>query len=65
MKRGTGSATELLDRLQADPAFAKVDFARIASDGAKAFVGRSPEQVAEFLAEHVDPIRKHMQVCWG
>jgi adenylosuccinate lyase len=56
VKAGTGSATELFDRLKADPAFAKVDF-----DGTldpRQFVGRSPEQVAEFVAEHIEPVRK-------
>jgi adenylosuccinate lyase len=58
VKAGTGSTAELLDKLKLDPAFTGVDFGRFASQTAKDFVGRSPEQVAEFLAEHVDPIRK-------
>jgi adenylosuccinate lyase len=56
VKAGTGSATELFERLKADPAFAKVDFA-MAIDPRR-FVGRAPEQVAEFIAEHVEPVRK-------
>ena len=56
VKAGTGPATELFDRLKADPAFAKVDFN--AARDPRRFVGRSPEQVAEFLADHVEPIRK-------
>ena len=45
----------LLDRLRADPAFAGVDIASV-SDPAR-FVGRAPEQVDEFLADVVEPIR--------
>ena len=47
---------DLLIRLKNDPAFASVkdDFDPIV-DPAK-FVGRAPEQVADFLAEVVNPI---------
>ena len=58
MKTGTGSTAELLDRLKADPAFGRVDFAKFAAQKPADFVGRSPEQVAEFLADHVEPVRK-------
>jgi adenylosuccinate lyase len=53
------SANDLLDRLQADPSFAGVDFAtnRLPSS----FVGRAPEQVVEFLREAIDPIRQRCQ----
>jgi adenylosuccinate lyase len=47
---------DLLDRLRADPLFAKVDFSR-ALDPTR-FVGRAPEQVDEFLAQEVAPIRE-------
>ena len=50
-----GQPNDLLDRLQNDPAFAKVDLA--AQTDARQFVGRAPEQVDEFLAEFVAPIR--------
>jgi adenylosuccinate lyase len=56
VKAGTGTATELFDRLKADPAFAKVDIA--AAIDPRKFVGRAPEQVAEFIADHVEPVRK-------
>jgi adenylosuccinate lyase len=58
VKAGTGTTAELLDRLKAEPAFGKVDFAAFAVQGAKEFVGRSPEQVTEFLAETVQAIRE-------
>ena len=51
-----GAKNDLLDRLAADPAFAAVDLKQ-ALDSAR-FVGRAPEQVDEFLAETVTPIRQ-------
>jgi len=55
MVKQQGAPNDLLDRLAADPAFAGVDLAS-ALDPAK-FVGRAPEQVDEFLAEVLEPIR--------
>jgi adenylosuccinate lyase len=54
-----GSANDLIDRLKADKAFAKVDLA--AALDAHKFVGRAPEQVDEFLSETVEPIRQRYQ----
>jgi adenylosuccinate lyase len=51
-----GLTNDLLERLAADSAFGKVDFASILNP--KQFVGRAPEQVDEFLAEVVEPIRR-------
>ena len=51
-----GRDNDLLDRLMADPAFAAVDFAT-ALDSSQ-FVGRAPQQVDEFLAEIVEPLRR-------
>jgi adenylosuccinate lyase len=56
---------ELLERLKQDPAFAKVDFVAIAGEGPNAFIGRSPEQVDEFLTEYVEPIRKRYASVLG
>jgi adenylosuccinate lyase len=50
-----GLANDLILRLQNDPAFAKVDIA--AALNPRHFVGRAPEQVDEFLAAVVEPIR--------
>ena len=50
-----GGPNDLLERLAADPAFAKVDLA--AAVEPSQFVGRAPQQVDEFLAEVVAPIR--------
>ena len=55
VKEGIGSPAELFDLLHADPAFAGVDFGAVLDP--RQFVGRSPEQVVEYLAEHVEPIR--------
>jgi adenylosuccinate lyase len=50
-----GKPNDLLDRLKADDAFAGIDMDGILDP--MAFVGRAPQQVDEFLAIEVDPIR--------
>jgi adenylosuccinate lyase len=50
-----GGTNDLIERLSADPAFAGVDLAAALDPGQS--VGRAPEQVDEFLAEVVAPIR--------
>ncbi len=54
--KSEGRPNDLLERLAADPMFAGVDIGA-ETDPAK-FVGRAPEQVDEFLAEVVAPIRE-------
>jgi adenylosuccinate lyase len=49
-----GQSNDLLQRLQADPAFQAVDFQELLD--ARHFVGRAAEQVDEFLAEIVQPL---------
>lgn len=56
IKDGVGVSTELFDRLKAEPAFAGVNFE--ATTDARLFVGRSPEQVTEFVEMEVEPIRR-------
>ena len=51
-----GQPNDLLTRLAGDPAFAAVDVHSLLR--LEDFVGRAPEQVAEFNAEWVEPIRK-------
>ena len=51
-----GKENDLLDRLKNDPSFSKVDFKKVMSP--KAYIGRSPEQVNEFIAEIVVPVRR-------
>jgi len=50
-----GQPNDLISRLAADPAFAKVDIASTLN--AQHFVGRAPQQVDEFLSEILEPIR--------
>jgi adenylosuccinate lyase len=51
-----GGRNDLLERLASDEAFAGIDLA--ATLDASRFVGRAPEQVDEFLAEVVEPVRR-------
>jgi len=53
--KNEGGKNDLIDRLAADPAFAKVDLTCLL-DPAQ-FVGRAPQQVDEFLAEQIEPMR--------
>ncbi len=55
LKAGAGG-NDLLDRLRADPAFAGVAFDRVLDQGN--FIGRAPQQVDEFVAQEVEPIRQ-------
>ncbi|WP_339749471.1 adenylosuccinate lyase [uncultured Rubinisphaera sp.] len=51
-----GLPNDLIERLTRDDAFSKIDLA--ATLDAKRYIGRSPEQVDEFLRDYVQPIRK-------
>jgi len=53
--KNEGGKNDLMDRIAADPAFAKVDLTCVL-DPAQ-FVGRAPQQVDEFIAELIEPIR--------
>jgi adenylosuccinate lyase len=50
-----GQPNDLLDRLAGDSAFAGIDLGAMLDPAH--FVGRAPQQVDEFLAEVVAPIR--------
>jgi adenylosuccinate lyase len=52
------AGNDLLDRLRSDPAFAGVDFAEAVRP--ERFVGRAPEQVDEFIAQEVGPLRARL-----
>ncbi len=54
---------DLLERLRADSAFAAVDFEQVLATGH--FAGRAPEQVDEFLAEEIEPIRRRYRHLLG
>lgn len=51
-----GRANDLIERLQRDEAFAKVDLRKVLE--AKAYTGRAAEQVDAFLRAHVAPLRR-------
>lgn len=54
--KNEGRPNDLIQRLQEDPAFARLDFS--ATMDPSQFVGRAPQQVDEFIAEIVHPIRQ-------
>jgi adenylosuccinate lyase len=56
-----GGANDLLERLQGDSAFAGIDWSSALE--ARKFVGRAPEQVAEFLTDVIEPIRTRYAEC--
>ena len=51
-----GQANDLLDRLAQDEAFAGIDLSALMDP--MQFVGRSPEQVQDFVAEVIQPSRE-------
>jgi len=51
-----GLPNDLIERLSKDDAFAKIDLA--ATLDARRYIGRSPEQVDQFITALVDPIRE-------
>jgi adenylosuccinate lyase len=51
-----GRPNDLIGRLKADMAFAKVDFDKVLDP--KSYIGRAPQQVDEFVRDIVTPIRK-------
>ena len=51
----SGRANDLMERLKGDAAFADIDVDALLEPAA--FVGRAPQQVDEFLAEQIAPIR--------
>jgi len=51
-----GKPNDLLDRLKADDAFAAIDIDALLDPAA--FIGLAPQQVDEFIAKEVAPIRK-------
>jgi len=60
-----GKKNDLIDRLQADPAFAQVNFADVLKS--QNYIGRAPRQVDEFLRNVIAPLkhkyRKFTQVA--
>jgi adenylosuccinate lyase len=58
-----GKPNDLIERLRADAAFAKVDFKTVLNP--KAYTGRAPEQVDEFIDAVVTPIRRKYRKYLG
>lgn len=63
-----GGPNDLMERLAADPAFAGIDRARLSAElDPIRYVGRSREQVADFITEYLDPLvataRQHAGVA--
>jgi len=57
--KNEGGENDLWERLSRDPAFADIDMD--AALEPSAFVGRSPEQVDEFIAEQIEPVRRRYE----
>jgi adenylosuccinate lyase len=55
LKEGAGN-NDLISRLAADPSFPKLDFSALLEP--RHYVGRAPEQVRDFIAGEVEPIRR-------
>ena len=51
-----GRSNDFIDRVKKDPAFARADLDSVLDP--TAFVGRSPQQVDDFLAGYVEPVRR-------
>jgi adenylosuccinate lyase len=58
-----GGRNDLLERLQADPAFGGLNWLEVLDP--HGFVGRAPEQVDEFIAAEIEPIRQRYQTQLG
>jgi adenylosuccinate lyase len=58
-----GQPNDLIERLKADPAFAGVDIDSLLRP--QDFVGRAAEQVDEFLAAEVEPVRRRYSAVLG
>ncbi len=59
--KNEGKPNDLLQRLEGDPAFQGVNI-KAATDP-KQFVGRSPQQVDEFIKDYVTPIRRRYRAA--
>ena len=61
--KNLGKSNDLVGRLKADIAFAKVDFEKILNPDA--YIGRAPQQVDEFIGNVVTPIRRKYRKSLG
>lgn len=63
LKAGEGQPQELLERLKREPVFASVDFDAVLDPSR--YVGRASQQVEEFLAAEIEPIRSRYRKVLG
>jgi len=63
IKSGTFSSRELIVRLQKEPLFTGIDIAKELDP--RRYVGRSPEQVNEFIEQEVKPVRERYAAALG
>lgn len=63
VKDGAGTTAELIETLKQHSSFQAVNFAETMDP--KNYVGRAPQQVDEFLASHVEPIRQRYGKALG
>lgn len=60
-RKHEGTENDLLSRLSEDPSFDNAALQGVVDDlDPQRFVGRAPQQVDTFIAEHVDPIRRRL-----
>ncbi len=58
-----GRRNDLIERLEADPAFSSVDLSRVLDPAA--FIGRAPEQVQTFISQVIEPVRNRYRGVLG
>jgi len=56
-----GKPNDLIDRLQADPAFAGIRWSKVLQ--AKRYIGLAPQQTREFLRKHAQPLLDQMKAA--
>jgi adenylosuccinate lyase len=57
--KNEGGENDLIERLRKDPAFSQVDMNVVLEPSL--YAGRSPQQVDEFIAEQIEPVRRRYE----
>jgi adenylosuccinate lyase len=63
IKSGSMISRDLVERLKSDPMFSAIDLAK--EFDPSRYVGRSPEQVDEFIEQEVRPVRERFASVLG
>ena len=63
LKEGTATSRDLIERLRSEPVFRGIDV--LAELNPIRYVGRSQEQVEEFIEQEVEPIRRRYAGALG